>query len=357
MATPTLPESLVEMVEGRPQVSRQARIAVLCGGLSSERAVSLRSGANCLAALHRLGFAEAVSIDVGRDIARQLTDARIDLVFMALHGELGEDGAIQGVLEYLGIPYTGNRLAASAVTMDKALTKKVLAQAGLPVLGSLEVTWPLTDTRWEQVQQTVADEIGYPLMVKPLGLGSSVGMSKVLDASALSHALGVAGEHQQPIMLEPFVKGRDLTVGVVHVDGQPVVTPILELRCHSDWYDYEAKYTPGQTEFLLPAPLSAEVTAAIQQTTLAAHRALGCHGVSRTDFVLDDATGVFNILEVNSIPGMTDLSDLPAQCAAMGMDYDTLVVHLLQTAVQTPEWLARQTNDRPAPTPAHTVAA
>jgi D-alanine-D-alanine ligase len=346
--TPMLPNNPIEWNHGGqqlPQVAKQARIAVLCGGISSEREVSLRSGANCLAALHRLGYSNAVSIDVGRDIAHQLTQAQIEVAFLALHGELGEDGAIQGVLEYLAIPYTGNRIAASAVTMDKALTKKVLGEAGLPVLHTLQVQWPLASVEQTQaLLARVADEVGYPLMVKPLGLGSSVGMSKVNDPNQLPMALDIAAVHQQPIMLEPFVKGRDLTIGVVHVDGQPTVTPILELRSHREWYDYEAKYTPGQTDFLLPAPLSATLTQAVQATALAAHKALNCHGVSRTDVVMDQATEAFYILEVNSIPGMTDLSDLPAQCSEMCMSYDQLVFHLLQTAVQTPQWVASLAN-------------
>lgn len=308
-------------------ITHETRIGVLCGGLSSEREVSLRSGNNCLAALHRLGYTQAVLIDVDRHIARCLEEKRIEIAYLALHGKYGEDGCIQGLLELMDIPYTGNGVAASALTMNKDLTKKVLKDAGLPVIPS--VTFNLGNGRREF---SVSKQLRYPVMVKPIAEGSSIGMSKVNEEESLLPALQAAARYSQFVMVEEFVPGKSITVGVFDRAGKPEVTPILELRTKTEWYDLEAKYTEGLTEFILPAELSPEVTARIQETTLAAHKAAGCHGVSRTDFVVDPE-GRFYILEINTIPGMTNLSDLPAQANCMGVSYDQLVDCILQTAI------------------------
>jgi D-alanine-D-alanine ligase len=308
-------------------LNHHTRIGVLYGGLSSEREVSLRSGKNCYEALRRLGYENATLIDVDQHIARTLADQKIEVAYIALHGKYGEDGCIQGVLELMGIPYTGCRVAASALTMNKALTKSVLKDAGLPVIDSLVLKSGAVNGK--PVEMTIP----YPVMVKPLNEGSSIGMSKVNVPEDLKSALKTALTYCDEVMVERYVPGKSITVGVVEVDGQPRVTPILELRpTQSEWYDLEAKYTEGGTEFILPADLPPEVTEAIQQTTLQAHRAAGCRGVSRIDFVVD-ADHNFYILEINTIPGMTDLSDLPAQAKAMGIGYDQLVECILKTAV------------------------
>jgi D-alanine-D-alanine ligase len=325
---------------GLRHIHPSARIAVLCGGASSEREVSLRSGKNCYEALLRLGYTHVKLIEVNQYVAQVLLDLEVQVAFLAVHGEQGEDGAIQGLLEILGIPYTGNRLQASAITMDKDLTKRVLKAQGHPVLASHTFYWnPEEGADFHFIERLLKD-IGLPMMVKPLQTGSSVGMTKVEHADELVEALDLAAEHGGRIMVERFAKGKDLTVGVLNIDGVPTVTPILELRPKTGWYDTKAKYTQGLTEFILPAELSPEITQAIQDEALAVHQTLGCHGVSRTDFVTTEL-GDFYILEVNSIPGMTDLSDLPAQCHAMGMPYDALVNHVLHTAVQTPEQIAK----------------
>lgn len=310
-------------------IHKSAKIAVLCGGLSSEREVSLRSGKNCFEALHRLGYPNTVLIDMDRSVAERLVTERVDAVFLALHGRYGEDGCIQGLLEILGIPYTGNRVAASAITMDKDMTKKILRAEGLPVIPSVTIRkngsdrFPLETFEW----------LTFPVMVKPATEGSSIGMSKVNEKSALESALQTASQHSPIILVEEFVPGKSITVGVFHKDGKPVVTPILELRTKTEWYDLEAKYTEGLTEFVLPAELPHDVTAAIQEMALKAHQAVGCYGVSRTDFVVD-AENRFYILEINTIPGMTNLSDLPAQANCMGVSYDDLVECILQTAAR-----------------------
>ncbi|MDX2085285.1 MAG: D-alanine--D-alanine ligase [Candidatus Melainabacteria bacterium] len=330
------------LLDATGRIVKTARVGVLCGGLSSERAVSLRSGKNCYEALQRLGYENVFLLDVQRDIVRQLESSAIEVAFLALHGQYGEDGCIQGLLEWLNIPYTGNGVLASAVTMDKDLTKRLLKEAGLPVIpsitlqtqphraenstGSVEFTEPLTD-----ICQRIMAEIGLPVMVKPASEGSSVGMNKVSNADALADALRQAGQYSRKILVEAFRSGKSLTVGVLERNGQLEITPILELRTQTEWYDFEAKYTQGLTEFIIPAELPDTTTRDIQATTRAAHLAVGCQGVSRIDF-LAEASGAFAILEVNTIPGMTDVSDLPAQAQAMGISYDALVDCLLQTA-------------------------
>lgn len=310
-----------------PTLNKNSRIAVLYGGLSSEREVSLRSGKNCFDALQRLGYANVELLDVDQRIAQTLLDKQIEIAYIALHGKYGEDGCIQGVLELMGIPYTGCRVAASALTMNKALTKSVLKDAGLPVIDS--VVFKSGSVNGKPVEMNLP----YPVMVKPINEGSSIGMSKVDQAEDLKEALKTGFQYADEVMVEQYVFGKSLTVGVVEVKGEPKVTPILELRpTKSEWYDLEAKYTEGGTEFILPAELSEETTKAIQAATLQAHLAAGCRGVSRIDFVVD-SDNKFYILEINTIPGMTNLSDLPAQAKAMGIGYDELVECILKTAV------------------------
>lgn len=308
-------------------LNKQTRIGVLYGGLSSEREVSLRSGKNCYDALRRLGYEQAELIDVDQTIARTLSDKKIEVAYIALHGKYGEDGCIQGVLELMGVPYTGCRVAASALTMNKALTKSILKDAGLPVIDSIVLKSSAVNGK------PLAIHLSYPVMVKPINEGSSIGMSKVDQPDDLKAALKIAFTYADEVMVEQYVFGKSLTVGVVEVNGQPKVTPILELRpTQSEWYDLEAKYTEGGTEFILPAELCEQTTQAIQDATLQAHLAAGCRGVSRIDFVVD-ANNQFYILEINTIPGMTNLSDLPAQAKAMGIEYDELVECILKTAV------------------------
>ncbi len=288
------------------------KIGVLCGGMSSEREISLRSGGNCLEALKRLGYKNACIIDVGRDIAKTLSDRGIELAFIALHGRYGEDGCIQGLLEILGIPYTGCGVKASAVCMDKEFTKTMAQGRGIPVIPSLE-----------RVTE-------YPVMVKPSCEGSSIGMTKVNNQEELDNAVKEAKKYGTGIIMEKFLEGKSITVGVLDIDGKATPTPILELRSKTGWYDYEAKYTKGLTEFILPADINAGLTKKIQELALKAHLAVEARGMSRVDFIVSDDTPY--LLEINTIPGMTDLSDLPAQAKAMGIEYDRLVEIILKSA-------------------------
>lgn len=301
------------------KIHKSIKIGVLCGGMSSERDVSLRSGKNCFEALKRLGYENASLIDVDPDIAKALTDKEIELAFIALHGKYGEDGCIQGLLEILGIPYTGCGVKASAVCMDKEFTKRLVATQGVPVIPSLTH------------DEIIAKDI-YPVMVKPTSEGSSIGMTKVNNSGELEQAIKYAHKYDMNIIIERFLEGKSITVGVLDIDTKAIATPILELRVKKGWYDYEAKYTKGLTEFILPAELDEELTKEIQELAVRAHKAVEAKGMSRVDFIVSDNKPY--MLEINTIPGMTDLSDLPAQAKAMGIEYDQLVEIILQSAVK-----------------------
>lgn len=302
-------------------IQKDSKIAVLCGGLSSEAEISRRSGKNCYDALQRLGYKNAKLVEVTENIAEDLKG--FDYAYNALHGKYGEDGCIQGVLEFLKIPYTGCGVMSSALCMNKEYTKKVLSSAGLPLIKSVLIS--KGDNLYDKVK-----ELKFPIMVKPVSEGSSLGMAKVNDTDELVKAVFEASKYKQDIMLEEYLEGISATVGILEKDGETFATEILEFRPHTEWYDYEAKYTKGMTDFIIPAEISDDMTKKVKEISMAAFKACGCSGVSRVDFLIAD--NVPYILEVNTSPGMTDTSDLPAQAAAMGISYDELVEIILQSA-------------------------
>lgn len=299
------------------------KIGVLCGGMSSEREVSLRSGKNCFEALKRLGYKNTEMIDVDRNIASNLIDKKIDIAYLALHGKYGEDGCIQGLLEILGIPYTGCGIESSAVCMNKETTKKVLKNFDIPLIKSVTVK------KGENIEEKIKG-LSYPFMIKPLSEGSSIGMSKASNASELEKSLEEAFKYSQDVMIEEYLIGKSVTVGVLDTEDKTFATSILEFRTKTEWYDFEAKYTKGLTEFVLPAELSDEMTNKIKDLAIKSHKAVSATGMSRVDFLVTQNTPY--VLEINTIPGMTDLSDLPAQCLNMGISYDELVDIILQSA-------------------------
>lgn len=302
-------------------IQKDAKIAVLCGGMSSEAEVSRRSGKNCYEALLRLGYKNAKLVEVTENIAKDLQG--FDIAYNALHGKYGEDGCIQGLLELMKIPYTGCGVMSSAVCMNKEYTKKVLSSAGLPLIKSVLVT--KGDNLYEKVKP-----LKYPMMVKPVSEGSSLGMAKVSNSDELVKAVFEASKYKQDIMIEEYLEGVSTTVGILEKDNELVATEILEFRTHTEWYDYEAKYTKGMTDFIIPAELSEEMTQRVKYISIQAFKVCGCSGVSRVDFLITEDTPY--ILEVNTSPGMTDTSDLPAQAAAMGISYDELVEIILRSA-------------------------
>ena len=299
------------------------KIAVLCGGLSSEREVSLRSGKNVFASLKRLGYTNVELVDVDKNVAKTLIDKDIKVAYNALHGKYGEDGCIQGTLELLGIEYTGCGVFSSATCINKEYTKTVLRKYNLPLIKSVFVK------KGEDVVKAV-EGLKYPLMLKPVCEGSSIGMYKVNKPEELEELYEKSAQCNQDILIEEYIVGVCATVGVLDNNGETFATEILELRPKNEWYDFEAKYTKGMTEFILPAELSEEMTKSVKEKAILAHKACECAGVSRVDFLISDS--IPYILEINTSPGMTDTSDLPAQASVMGISYDDLVLMILNNA-------------------------
>ncbi len=297
-----------------------ARIAVLMGGRSAEREVSLTSGAACADALARKGY-ETLRIDVGADLAARLAELRPDACFNALHGRYGEDGCVQGLLEVMRIPYTHSGVRASAVAMHKPMAKELFARAGLRAPDGVLAT---------MAEIAAGGVMAPPFVVKPAAEGSSVGVLVVddLDDPRLRpNADPVAGE---ALLVEPFVAGAELTCAVL--DGEALT--VTEIRPREGFYDYRAKYTEGVADHLVPAPLPPGIFEQVLRWSERAHGVLGCRGVSRADFRFDPrhgAEGLF-ILEVNTQPGMTPLSLVPEQAAHVGMAFDDLVARLVEDA-------------------------
>lgn len=304
-------------------VNENAKIAVLCGGLSSEAEVSRRSGKNVFTSLKNLGYKNAELIEVDENIAKTLHEKNIEVVYNAMHGKYGEDGCIQGMLEVMQIPYTGCGVMASSVCMNKEYTKNILKGAGIPLIKSVLIR------KGEDYKEKIK-ELKYPFMLKPVSEGSSIGMYKVNTPEEMEECFQKSAQCGQDVMVEEYLIGTSTTVGVLEDADGLFATEILEFRTKTEWYDYEAKYTAGMTEFILPAELSSEMTEKVKQIAIDAFKACDCRGVSRVDFLIADNTPY--VLEINTSPGMTDLSDLPAQSKAMGIDYDSLVQIILNGA-------------------------
>lgn len=305
-------------------IDKNAKIAVLCGGMSSEAEVSMRSGKGCFEALKRLGFRNAELVVVDKNIAETLKCGNFDYAYNALHGKYGEDGCIQGILEILQIPYTGCGVMASSVCMNKEYTKRMLAvDKDIPLIKSVFVR------KGDDVKEMTKD-LKYPLITKPVCEGSSFGMTKVNSPEELEKAYNEAAKFNDDVLIEEYLVGIGCTVGVLEDDGKPFATEILELRPKNEWYDYEAKYTKGMTEFILPAELSSQMTQRVKEIAVKAFEITGCSGVSRVDFLIVD--DIPYVLEINTSPGMTETSDLPAQADVMGINYDNLVLAILNSA-------------------------
>jgi D-alanine-D-alanine ligase len=302
------------------------RIGVLMGGMSSEREISLRSGANIHRALGSLGL-ESILIDVGRDIARRLSDEKIDIAFLALHGRFGEDGCIQGLLELMGIPYTGSGVLGSSIGMNKLVTKKILRDSDIPVPDTIL----FRDHGDEETIRKIKSSIGFPVIVKPNGEGSSVGVELVGSSDELRDRLPGYRKQFPDFFAEQYVNGREITVGLLPGEEDVEVLPILELRPKNAFYDFEAKYTQGKTDFLCPAPIAKHREAKIRDYVKSAYRELHLSGVARIDAMLDQDENPW-FLEVNTLPGMTDTSDIPAMAKAAGVSMEEVVLRILDDA-------------------------
>lgn len=341
------------------------RVAVLMGGISSERDISLSTGRQILQSLDPEKY-EAVGVDAalmpgssrsvlksagsyissvseaGKElatshalvsvdaIAGDASPLRPDVVLIALHGKFGEDGTVQGMLDLLGIPYTGSGVLASALCMDKSMTKKVLACDGIPVPESVDFT--VVKGRWDEhgVADAVA-AIGFPVVVKPSRQGSTIGMTKVNAIGGLNTAIKEAAAYDEQIIVERFIEGIELTVGVLGTD-EPWALPVIQIVPKGGFYDYEAKYAPGGSEHIIPARISDAETIEAQEIAVRAFRSLGCRGMARVDIMLS-RTGMC-VLEVNTIPGMTPTSLLPEAAKATGIGFGELLDTMIGFALE-----------------------
>lgn len=300
-------------------------VAVLMGGWSAERSVSLTSGRGVAAALESRGH-KVTCIDMDRDVARRLTETRPDVVFNALHGVPGEDGTVQGMMDLMGIKYTHSGLATSVIAIDKQLTKQALAPHNIPMPDGRVI---------KSISLHQHDPLPRPYVVKPVNEGSSVGVAIITEDGNYGQPIGrdVEGPwlHFEELLAEPFIRGRELTTAVLG-DEALLVT---ELRPKSGFYDFDAKYTDGFTDHVCPADIPADITRACKDIALRAHRLLGCKGTSRSDFRWDDEAGLggLYLLEVNTQPGMTPLSLVPEQAAKLGISYAELVERIVEEAL------------------------
>lgn len=310
-------------IRTRIQAGETLHVAVLMGGWSGEREVSLNSGNGCAAALHREGF-KVTELDADRSIASRLESLRPDVAFNALHGAWGEDGSLQGILETLGIAYTHSGVLASALAMNKEVSKRLFVSCGLPVAPDRVVA------RRQAAKTHVMDP---PYVVKPIGGGSSLGVFLVMDKNEvppaeLSSSTWSFGEQ---VIVEQFIPGRELTCCVM----DERVLDVIDIVTDQGFYDYRNKYTPGGSEHILPADIPGDVYRHVQEISLMAHRVLGCRGVSRADLRFDESiggkAGVF-LLEVNTQPGMTETSLIPDLAAHVGISYDQLVRWMVEDA-------------------------
>jgi D-alanine-D-alanine ligase len=319
------------------------KVAVLMGGSSAEREISLMSGTGVLAALRSMGV-DAFAFDPAeRDLA-ELKREGVARCFIALHGRHGEDGTVQGALELMGIPYTGSGVMASAIAMDKVMTKRVWLAEGLP---TPRYVWLAPDNQSREAVIAVPDRIGLPLIVKPPREGSSIGITKVVGYSGMADAVALAAQYDPDVLCEEFIEGEEVTCPVLgHGEGAQAL-PVIRIQAPEGAYDYQNKYFTDVVTYLCPSGLPAAEEAEIQRVVLAAYRTLGCRGWGRADLMIRASDRKPFLLEINTSPGMTSHSLVPMSAKAAGLDYAALCVRILASA-------ALDTPARPAAAPAAT---
>jgi len=297
---------------------KKKKVGVLLGGISREREVSLKTGKAVLKALSEKGY-NAHAIDAGYDIAETLIRERIECAFLALHGRFGEDGTVQGMLELMKIPYTGSGVLASALAMHKIMAKKVLLFEKIP-------TPPFDAFRREQIEKNSLREISLPLpfVVKPAREGSTIGISIVRKKEETAAALRKAKEFDEEVLIEAFIKGKEITVGIL----EDLPLPVIEIAPLSGFYDYDSKYTKGKTQYILPARIPKEKYLYAQEISLKAFKALGCSGCGRVDLMVDEGGNPF-VIDVNTMPGMTETSLLPQAAGYAGIPFGDLAERIL----------------------------
>jgi D-alanine-D-alanine ligase len=324
---------------GRSTQGEAKRVAVIKGGSSLERTVSLSSGARAQSALKRLGH-DVVAIDAGPELVQELDASEADAAFIALHGRHGEDGTMQELLEALGIPYTGSGPAACVRCTDKALAKHLMRAAGIPTpdFRCLQEA-AIKEFGAGAARPAIESALGFPLVVKPARGGSALGVKFAHSSAELPAAIVGALSYDGKALIERYVKGRDLAVSVLDAPGgrdsipEPLALPVLEaIPREEDFYNYESRYEIGMTTFVCPAELPTETAGRAQALALEVYKLLGCHGLARVDLMLDHDSGELYVLETNVVPGLTETSLLPQAADAAGIGFDALVARILQSA-------------------------
>ena len=314
-----------------------ARIGVLMGGRSSERDISLRTGQAVYQALIRRGY-DAVAIDVTDRLCRDLEDHKVAIAFLSLHGAGGEDGTVQGLLETMGIPYTGSGVRASAVGMHKAAAKMLLAAHGIPLPAGTVVRECESPSLAKVLRRT---KLRLPIVVKPVSQGSTIGVTIVRHSRQWKEALSLAHRFDSEVMVEDYIPGHEATVSILSTAAEGLkVFPAIEIVASDGFYDFAAKYQKGKTRYLCPAPLPTKVVHRISELARRTYEVLGCEGAARVDFRITPKGRPY-VLEINTVPGMTETSLLPMAAAQVGMAYDDLVEHILQSALDRASRFAR----------------
>lgn len=304
---------------------KNKKIVVLMGGPSAEREVSLKTGEGIARALRFKGY-EVETIDFNPPlIYQQLMDAKADVVFIALHGKFGEDGAIQGFLDICGIPYTGSGVRTSSMAMDKHLSKELFEAFHIPT--PLSCLLDVKETLEDHLRKL--EHLGFPVILKPIAQGSSIGVVKVESSAFVKEALEEVFHYGSRVLAEKFICGRELTIPFLEGTGP---LPIIEIRPHSGSYDYSSKYTKGMTDYLVPAPISLELTELIRQMAAKVADVFESRGVIRLDIMLEESSGTPYVLELNTIPGMTETSLVPQSAVNFGMSYEDLCEEILLRA-------------------------
>ncbi|HJA50067.1 MAG TPA: D-alanine--D-alanine ligase [Candidatus Fusicatenibacter intestinipullorum] len=302
-------------------------VAVVMGGPSAEREVSLNTGAAIANALREYGYTNVVEIDLDpRNFGKQLAESKAEVVFNAVHGLYGEDGRLQTLLEIREMPYTGSGMIASVSCMDKVITKRMLRDAGISTPACL-----IVNKKESGIKEKIMQRFSLPVVIKPASQGSSIGVEIVKEEKQLDEALANAFKYSRDILVEEFIGGKELTVSMMQKDGEVVALPVIHIAPHSGMYDYHSKYTKGATEYICPADLDEETTKKVQEISKQAYEVLGCSGVARADVMLDEEGNGY-VLEINTVPGMTATSLVPKAAAAAGISFPELCNIILQSA-------------------------
>ncbi len=315
------------------------KIVVIYGGISSEREVSLRSGAAVFAALKRAGYRNVSLFDLTRQSMGELLRMPMELAFLALHGEGGEDGCIQGMLELAGIPYTGSSVEASANCMNKIRTKELLSREGIPTPRFMTLHAEECGDLIA-LEQRLVHEIGYPMVLKAPHQGSSIGVVIVKEASELMEAIAEVLRYGDSVLVEEFVDGAELTLPILG-NRELTALPIVEITSENEFYDYGAKYTQGMCHHIIPARISKEQEREINEIGMRAYRLMSCEGLSRIDFILDRVKGPM-LIEINTLPGMTEMSLFPDSAAYGGISFEELVDRIVRLATEKEERKSRR---------------